>query len=472
MKTKSDYLWRRGGQWWLRIAIPRHLRHRFPASASGKHPTMIAQPLGDSASAAKAVALRRAGECLELFRALGAGEPVAPERIAAVMRGQHPLVSAFSERYPSVWAAFQNPPPEFEAWAKEFLPAPAANVAHGQHSGETISQAAEAWIQELTAKGGKKRRDETLKGHRDRVRRFVKDRGDLPLADVTRDVASDFLTKLKVNNRTRNNYAMTLKSVFKSAGRRGRFSNRLEDNPFDDQRADVDKRSNRVRFKIEELQTLFPALPRDIAPKKHTPETALSWAVLIALYTGARLEEIAQLNTADIREAAGNGSTITVIDIHNGGDNKLKNEWSARLVPVHSALVRAGFLDYVKALPAGPLFPGLVRRASKGNKVGARLGELFRKKLVALGMKREGLCFHSLRHTVANTLDRAEVRSTDVARILGQTVEGEAFGTYSQEGPGLKVVAGVVEKITYEGLNVEAIRPTSSHAAAGARAYR
>jgi hypothetical protein len=31
-------------------------------------------------------------------------------------------------------------------------------------------------------------------------------------------------------------------------------------------------------------------------------------------------------------------------------------------------------------------------------------------------------------------------------------VEGEAFGTYSQEGPGLKVVAGVVEKIKYEGL--------------------
>ena len=44
------------------------------------------------------------------------------------------------------------------------------------------------------------------------------------------------------------------------------------------------------------------------------------------------------------------------------------------LVPVHSELVHAGFLDYVKALPQhGSLFPGLTRRASKG-KIGARLG--------------------------------------------------------------------------------------------------
>jgi hypothetical protein len=87
VKMKSDYLWRRGGQWWLRVAIPRHLRHRFPAGASGKHPTMVAEPLGDSASAAKVAAARRAAECLELFADLKAGRPVAPERIAAVLRG-------------------------------------------------------------------------------------------------------------------------------------------------------------------------------------------------------------------------------------------------------------------------------------------------------------------------------------------------------------------------------------------------
>jgi integrase len=210
--------------------------------------------------------------------------------------------------------------------------------------------------------------------------------------------------------------------------------------------------SGYVPFTDAELQTLFDALPREIAPKKHTPETALPWVALIALYSGARLEEIAQLTTADVREVGANGATVTVIDIHNGGTNKLKNETSARFVPVHSALVHAGLLDYVKALPAGPLFPGLTRRESKGGKIGARLGELFRKRLVALGLKRDGLCFHSFRHTVAGRLDAAGVPQSDAARVLGHAVAGMSYGTYSQAGPGLKRVAGVVEQITYEGL--------------------
>jgi hypothetical protein len=58
--------------------------------------------------------------------------------------------------------------------------------------------------------------------------------------------------------------------------------------------------------------------------------------------------------------------------------------WSRRCFP------RFPLLQYVAALPQdGPLFPGLVRRASKGGKIGARLGELFRDKLEALGLKRD-----------------------------------------------------------------------------------
>jgi integrase len=145
---------------------------------------------------------------------------------------------------------------------------------------------------------------------------------------------------------------------------------------------------------------------------------------------------------------------VTVIDIHNGGNNALKNAASARLVPVHSELVRAGFLDYVKALPEGSLlFPGLTRRESKGNKIGARLGELFRKKLEALGLKRDRLCFHSFRHTVAEALEAAAVSQTDAARVLGHTVAGMSYGVYSS-GPGLKRLAGVVEEIGYPGLNL------------------
>jgi integrase len=317
-------------------------------------------------------------------------------------------------------------------------------------TGETVSQAAEAWLAEMTRDKAAAPRETTLDGHRLHVRAFVKKIGDVPLTSVTRAMASDFLASLDVSNRTRNNYATTLKCVFESAKQRGRFEG---DNPFSNMKAKVAGESY-VPFTVKELQTLFDALPREVAPKKHSPETALGWVALIALYTGARLEEIAQLRTTDIREEGGNGATVWVIDIHNGGTNKLKNESAARLVPIHSALVQAGLLDYVKALPAGPLFPGLTRRASKGGKVGARLGELFRKSLVALELKRDGLCFHSFRHTVAGALDAAEVSQSDAARILGHAVAGMSYGTYSQAGPGLKRIAGKVEEISYEGLRL------------------
>jgi integrase len=106
------------------------------------------------------------------------------------------------------------------------------------------------------------------------------------------------------------------------------------------------------------------------------------------------------------------------------------------------------------ALKPGWLFPGLVRRESKGGKIGARLGELFRKRLVALKLKREGLCFHSFRHTVAGRLDAAGVPQSDAARVLGHAVAGMSYGTYSQADPGLKRVAAVVEEIRYEGLRI------------------
>src|SRR5262249_30055607 len=196
--------------------------------------------------------------------------------------------------------------------------------------------------------------------------------------EVTRAMASDFLAGLKVKNRTRNAYATTLKCVFECARRRGRVTG---DNPFDGMKAKV-AGSSYQPFTVAELQKLFDDLPREVKPKKHTPDTALPWVALIAAFNGMRLEEIAQLTTTDVRDEGANGATVTIIDVHNGGENKLKNETSARLIPVHSALVHAGLLAYVKALPKGPLFPGLTRRGAKGRNVAPRLRQPFPHKLL------------------------------------------------------------------------------------------
>jgi integrase len=461
----TDHLWRRGNQWYLRVAIPRPHRHLF-LSSSGKPMVRVVERLSDSREVAKVMAAERVATCMRVFAQIKAGLLTTPEQVKEALRpGEYDvaLQPGFDEALRRYLASPETRQKEFQRrierqarWFEEYgdgtlgAEQPASQAAV-RPAGETVTRAAEAWLKELAR--DKSLRGTTLDGHRLRVRAFVSKVGDVPLTEVTRAVASDFLDGLDVSVRTRNIYAHTLKCVFKSAGRRGRFSNADEDNPFDDQRTKA-AGSSYQPFTIAELQTLLDGMRREIKPKKHTPDTALPWVALIALYTGMRLEEIAQLTTADIREETANGATVWCIDVHNGGENKLKNETSARLIPVHPELVRLGLLDYVKALPKGPLFPGLTRRESKGGKIGARVGELFRKKLVALGLKREGLCFHSFRHTVAGALDAAGVPQSDAARVLGHAVAGMSYGVYSQAGPGLIRVRAVVEQIAYDGLRL------------------
>ncbi len=452
----KDKLWRRGDQYWLMVSVPTPLRHLF-LSSNGNPMRMIREPLGQDKTLAVVKESHRRAVCEAIFARLRAGEDMTPEQVKALLRDE--LVDD-----PRALFSGQEREEKVRQFREEMRAA--AFIAHGKifgtatipgaaamidvtppPTGPTITSAAEAWYLELARDS----RPATVDGHKQRVRKFVEKVGDLPLTDVTRAVASDFLRGLDVANSTRKAYTTTLKCVFDDARENGRFTG---DNPFADRKGTKGGDSY-VPFTVPELQVLFSKLPREVAPKKHTPDTALPWVTLIALYTGARLEEICQLTTADVREEKANGATVWVIDIHNGGDNKLKNESAARLIPVHSALAQAGgLLDYVKALPAGPLFPGLKRRESKGGKVGARIGELFRKKLVALGLKREGLVFHSFRHTVAGRLDAADVRQSDAARVLGHAVAGMSYGTYSQAGPGLNGVKAVVEKIAYDGLKL------------------
>ena len=82
---------------------------------------------------------------------------------------------------------------------------------------------------------------------------------------------------------------------------------------------------------------------------------ALRWLPWVCALTGARLGEICQSTKEDLATVQG----VPVLRIHVEGDEgrSLKNEESARMVPIHPALVAEGFLDYVAGLPAGsPLF--------------------------------------------------------------------------------------------------------------------
>jgi integrase len=459
---------RRGDQWWLQLTVPAPLR-RFFLSSNGKPMRQIREPMGDSKTVAAIKASQRAAVCADVFAQCRAGMITTPEQARAALRGDlfaddPPISSQLANEYiRGMYAARSAARATFWETLGRAIPVTpgATEPAPAPTSGETISQAAEAWYPELERT---KPRASTVKDRRDHVRAFIKACGDVPLTDVDRAKASDFLGSLKVSTQRRNAYANTLQRVFKWAARRGRFSKLEEDNPFHDQRLKVSKGEKvpRDRFTVEELQRLFDAMPRDVAPKKHSPETAVPWAMRIAAFTGAGLEEVCQLTVDDIREETVNGGRLWCVDIHNGDDeHKLKNEARPRLLPMHSALEHLGLLEYIANVRKEghankQLFPALKRRASKDNKIGTRVGEIFNKARRKLGITRKGMLidFHSFRHTVSNTLEIAGVHQTDAARVLGHTIEAMSYGNYSQAGPGLIRVKAIVEQITYEGLRL------------------
>src|SRR5207249_331618 len=68
------------------------------------------------------------------------------------------------------------------------------------------------------------------------------------------------------------------------------------------------------------------------------------WLPYLALYTGARLEELAQLRVVDVKIEDG----IAYLDIHGLDGRRVKTRSPERKVPLHPELLRIGLLRYVE----------------------------------------------------------------------------------------------------------------------------
>lgn len=118
----------------------------------------------------------------------------------------------------------------------------------------------------------------------------------------------------------------------------------------------------------------------------------------VALFTGARQAELCQLCVNDIYREGESG--IWVIDINEKDEKKLKTEHSRRKIPIHSQLIRLGFLDYVDSVRLDHPREGLFSRWESRNSLGEyssfskRFNRYKRKKGVAgaSGAKKD---FHS-----------------------------------------------------------------------------
>src|SRR3954447_17163130 len=78
------------------------------------------------------------------------------------------------------------------------------------------------------------------------------------------------------------------------------------------------------------------------------------WVPWLCAYSGARLSEVCQLRAEDIQRIEGYWCLRITAEA-----GSVKNAHSERTVPLHSAVLDIGFLDFVNAMKTGPLFLGL-----------------------------------------------------------------------------------------------------------------
>lgn len=161
------------------------------------------------------------------------------------------------------------------------------------------------------------------------------------------------------------------------------------------------------------------------------------WMPLLALYSGARLDEIGSLTTADIfREP------VPHMRIRRG-----KNQSSVREVPIHPKLIELGFLDYVDAISkAGheSLWPFL-RTKSDTASPSETLGKWFNRFIhEKLGMP-STVVFHSFRHNFKDMC-----RDALISRDIHQAITGHAKQTVGDtygKGYAIDVKFDQMEKI-------------------------
>jgi integrase len=143
------------------------------------------------------------------------------------------------------------------------------------------------------------------------------------------------------------------------------------------------------------------------------------WIPLIALYTGARLGEIAQLLTADVRQL--HGVWIFHITKEGSARKSVKTKGSQRVVPMHRKLIEMGFLDYhARANDGGSLFPE-IKRDARGF-ISGNPSSFFNDYFRDIGVKLDKTQnFHSFRHGMADAFRAAGYLDEQFNMLLGHT---------------------------------------------------
>lgn len=185
----------------------------------------------------------------------------------------------------------------------------------------------------------------------------------------------------------------------------------------------------RLSFDPSDLQTL---LNRETLRQEARNYAWRYWLPFLGRFTGARLEELCQLHVDDFTTLQGL-QCIRIDDTRDG--QKLKNQSSRRILPIHPELLNLGLLEHVdtvKGAGHSRLFPDL--EATRG-KYGHAPSKWFGRFKTKLGISDPRKTFHSFRHTFIDDLREAGTQDSLIKQLVGHEDGSVTFGVYGSRLP-------------------------------------
>jgi len=240
-----------------------------------------------------------------------------------------------------------------------------------------------------------------------------------------------------LSDSTMNRHMGALKTLWDWARRRGYCQG---DNPFDDFRKRLKPGINMLQYmpwENDELVKLFSPPPK---------RNDICEIMIVAMFTGMRLNEIASLTWNDVRsETTDNGNLVHYFKVSDA-----KTAAGNRIVPVHSAL------SWLLERSSGPsderIWKGL-NKEGVGNKPGADAGNEFSTFKIGKGFKDRQKTFHSFRKNVTRIMEHAGVPENEWAQIIGHE-RGFTYATYNPDGISLHRKKELIELIEYPNLDI------------------
>jgi integrase len=305
----------------------------------------------------------------------------------------------------------------------------------------SVADDSAVYLEDIVTAWAKERKpsQQTIDIHDRAVERFHEYAGRHPVAKITKAHVVKFKDKMLEAGNTNVNtdsYLTNLRTLLNYA-----VANlKAEYNAAD--KIKVGERRNakgaRLPFDLPALKSIFasPVYTEGFRPERiNWAPVAAYWFPLISLYSGARLEEIAQLSPDDIYEETYHDSdeqerTAWVIKLTDTGEDQgVKNEGSVRRFPVHPVLIERGLIELAQSRKGHKRIFAMT--PDPRGREGANWGKWFGKYLRgACAVANERMTFHSFRHTFKD-IARARSIPTDVHNaITGHSGEGVADTVY------------------------------------------